>query len=222
MKNFLLATTLLTSIASADEKPSEKSDWISLFDGETLAGWTDQKGKEKEEGKWTAENGVLFRAADGAGQLYSAEKFGDFEFSFEWKIEKGSNSGVKYRVQDIEGQMLGLEYQILDDENHPDSKKLNHQTGALYDLKPTIGEKPLKPVGEWNTSIIKVEKGLVQHFLNGTLVVEMQIPSKEWDKAYAASKYKKYAGFGVNKTGHLLLQDHGDPVSFRDLKLRKL
>ena len=221
MKGLLLTALALTSFSLGDEISPACNEAISLFDGETLTGWTNQNGKAIKEGKWTAENGVLTRAKKGAGHLYSAEEYGDFDFTFEWKIEKGSNSGVKYRVQKIDGKMLGLEYQILDDANHPDNKKLNHQAAALYDLKPTIAHKPIKPIGEWNLSRIVVHKGLIQHYLNQVLVVEIRIPSPEWEKAYSASKYKKATGFGTNAKGRLMLQDHSDPVSFRNLKIRK-
>ena len=217
-----LAGASATAEKAAPEKPAPEEEWVSLFDGDTLAGWCNKDGQPVTEGKWTAEDGVLSRATKGAGDLYSAKMYGDFELAFDWKIETGSNSGVKYRVQKINGKMLGLEYQILDDQNHPDNKDRDHQTAALYDLKSTIEGKPMKTVGEWNSSRIVVSKGLVQHFLNGTLVVEIQIPSQEWTQRFAKSKYKASEGFGLNEKGYLMLQDHRDPVSFRYLKIRKL
>lgn len=213
-----LATLLaLCTLAQAESHP-----WTPLFDGETLTGWTNANGQAVKEGKWIAKNGILSRKANGAGDLYSAKKYQNFEFAFEWKIEKGSNSGVKYRVQKINGHMLGLEYQILDDENHPDGKDKDRQTAALYDLKAPIDNKPLNPPGQWNSGRILVKDGHIQHFLNGTLVVEIQIPSEDWDTRFQASKYKVAPGFGVNPKGLLMLQDHRDPISFRNLRIREL
>lgn len=221
----LLTPTLLfaeNSTKKTEQKLANQSDWVSLFDGETLTGWTNKEGHPAKEGKWVAANGVLSRVKKGAGDLYSAQAYQDFELAFEWKLEKGSNSGVKYRVQEIDGKTLGLEYQILDDDNHPDGKQRDHQSAALYDLRATNSDKKLNPIGEWNSSRIVVHDGLVQHFLNGALVVEIKIPSKEWHAAFEQSKYKKLKNFGTNQKGLLMLQDHNDPVSFRHLKIREL
>ncbi|MDP0491281.1 MAG: DUF1080 domain-containing protein [Verrucomicrobiota bacterium JB023] len=191
-------------------------EWRSLFDGETLTGWTNPKGEPAKEGGWIAKDGVLYRKSL-AGDLLTKERFRDFEFSFEWKISEGGNSGVKYRVRE---DRLGLEYQILDDEKHPDGKKLSRQSAALYDLKATIADKGLKPPGEWNKGRILVRDGVVKHYLNGKLVVELAIPSEEWEQRYAESKYTKHEGFGLNEEGRILLQDHRDDVWFRHLKIR--
>ncbi|MBK1833620.1 3-keto-disaccharide hydrolase [Roseibacillus ishigakijimensis] len=208
-----------TAWLSAEE---EAVAWTSLFDGETLAGWTKADGKEVAEGRWLAEKGVLTRQSLLAGDLYSAKEYGDFEFAFEWRISEGGNSGVKYRVARFGKALLGLEYQLLDDDKHPDGKNGgNRQTAALYDLKPARADKPLKPVGEWNQSRIMVKEGVVRHFLNGEEVMTLEIPSAEWKERFQKSKYAKNAGFGVNAKGRLMLQDHGDRVSFRKLQIRE-
>lgn len=218
---FLLTTVFAFAEEAPESKDSSQAEWVSLFDGKTLQGWQNGNGQPAKVGRWTIADGVLSRSEKGAGQLYSAKEYGDFEFSFEWNLSQGGNSGVKYRVQEIDGKMLGLEYQLLDDDNHVDNKNPTHLTAALYDLKTTIPDKPMNPIGEWNTSRIVVKEGLVQHYLNGTLVVELEIPSAEWEERFTKSKYRDAKGFGVNAKGRLMLQDHNDPVSFRNLKIRE-
>lgn len=202
---FLLLSSV--SLLLADEpKSTDASEWQSLFDGETLTGWTNAKGESIEEGHWSAEDGVLTRLTRGSGHLYSVKQYGDFEFSFEWKISEEGNSGVKYRLAKFDEKWLGLEYQILDDEKHPDGKNGGiRQSAALYDLKPAKDGKKLSPVGEWNQGPIVVKAGVVSYFLNGEEVVRLEIPSEEWEKRFSESKYKKTEGFGVNAKGHLQL-----------------
>jgi hypothetical protein len=126
-------------------------------------------------------------------------------------------------VADFGGNLLGLEYQILDDDNHPDGRNgRDRQAAALYDLKPAIEGKPLEPVGEWNKSRIVVRDGEVSHFLNGEEVMKIEVPSAEWEKRFKESKYARTQGFGINQQGRLMLQDHHDEVSFRNLKIREL
>lgn len=221
MRISFCALLLSWSLLQAEQDSPAEQGWVSLFDGQTLQGWTTAKGEPLEEGKWVAEDGVLTRKAQGAGEIFSEKEYGDFEFSFEWKISKNGNSGVKYRVAAYGSQFLGLEYQILDDEGHPDSKKLNHQTAALYDLKVAAADKPMNAVGEWNRSRILVREGKVQHYLNDALVMEIEIPSEDWNERFLKSKYARNKGFGTNSRGRLLLQDHGDEVFFRNLRIRE-
>lgn len=221
MKNSFFVVLVASSFCWAEEK-QDGVPWQSLFDGETLAGWTDGEGKAIVEGNWTAADGVLTRKAGGSGSLFSAKDYGDFEFTFEWKILEKGNSGVKYRLAKFDGKWLGLEYQILDDARHPDGKNRPiRQSAALYDLKPAKTEKKLKAIGEWNQGRIVVKDGVVSHFLNHKEVVRLEIPSAEWHERFAKSKYKKTKGFGINARGHLQLQDHGDVVSYRNLKIRE-
>lgn len=221
MRRALFLLLAISSFASADEA-TDGGKWQSIFDGESLAGWTDGKGKAIEEGNWVAEDGELTRESGGSGSLFSAKDYGDFEFSFEWKISEKGNSGVKYRLAKYGDKWLGLEYQVLDDSGHPDAKNGPiRQSAALYDLKPASDAKELKAVGEWNQSRIMVKEGVVTHYLNGKEVMRLEIPSEEWDERFAKSKYKKTKGFGVNERGHLQLQDHNDVVSYRNLKVRE-
>lgn len=198
-------------------------EWVSIFDGETLKGWTNGGGKALEEGGWIAEDGVLHLKGKG-GSIYSEKEYGDFEFRFEWKISEKGNSGVKYRVTRYGKQLLGPEYQVLDDDKHPDGKVgPNRQTASLYDILPADAEKKkLKPVGEWNQSRIVVKGHHLQHFLNGEKVIDLTVGSDEWKKLVGESKFKKTEGFAENLKGRLMLQDHSDEVWYRNLAVKEM
>jgi len=202
---------------------TQASEWVSIFDGESLKGWTNGGGNAVEEGGWTAENGVLSLNGKG-GSLYSEKEYGDFEFRFQWKISEKGNSGVKYRVTRYDKQLLGPEYQVLDDDKHPDGKVgPNRQSASLYDILAADSEKKkLNPVGEWNQSRIVARGGHFQHFLNGKKVIDITVGSDQWKKLIAGSKFKKSEGFAENPQGRLMLQDHNDPVSYRKLEVREL
>lgn len=211
---FSLCLILCSASLFADHH-KENETWISLFDGKSLNGWTQLNGKPIERG-WEVVDGTIHRAGPG-GDIVTTEKFKDFVLKFEWKISKAGNSGVKYRVQ----RNIGLEYQILDDEKHPDSKKPSHRTASFYDLLAAPDSKPLKPVGEWNQSKIVANGTKLEHWLNGELIVSIDQSTDEWQKRFEASKYKKRKDFGV-KESPILLQDHGNLVWFRDLKIKRL
>ncbi|MGC6427528.1 MAG: 3-keto-disaccharide hydrolase [Akkermansiaceae bacterium] len=203
---------------------AQAGEWVSLFDGESLKGWTNGSGKAVEEGGWVAEDGVLYRK-DKGGSLFSEKEYGDFEFRFQWKISEKGNSGVKYRVTRYEkGGLLGPEFQVLDDDKHPDGKVgPNRQSASLYDILAADSEKKkLKVVGEWNTSRIVARGGHFQHFLNGQKVIEITVGSDQWKELIAKSKFKNRKGFAENPKGRLMLQDHSDPVWYRKLEVREL
>ena len=192
---------------------------IDLFDGKTLAGWTSKDGAAPGDG-WKVQDGCIVRT-EKAGDLYTQASFENFDFSFEWKVVAGCNSGVKYRVADYSGSILGPEYQVLDDAKwkyEPDHKGAS---GSLYAIKGARADKVLKPVGEFNTSRIVANGSRLEHWLNGEVVVEMEIGSAEWEALHAASKFKKRPDFGTQK-GRIMLQDHGGKVWFRNLKIREL
>jgi hypothetical protein len=203
--------------------PSIADEWVPIFDGETLKGWTNGAGKALEEGGWTAEKGVLALAGKG-GSIYTEKEYSDFEFRFEWKISKAGNSGVKYRVTKYGNQLLGPEYQVLDDANHPDGKNGGiRQSASLYDfLEADPDKKKLKPVGKWNSSRIVVKGLHLQHFLNGEKVIEITVGSDQWKELHAKSKFKGKPDFAKNPKGRIMLQDHSDPVSYRKLEVRQL
>ncbi|MEN8679999.1 MAG: DUF1080 domain-containing protein [Akkermansiaceae bacterium] len=214
-----IACTLALAASVAASRADD--GWVSIFDGETLKGWTNSKGGEVQEGAWVAEDGVLHRKAKG-GDLYSAREYADFEFRWEWKISPKGNSGVKYRVTQYGNQLLGPEYQVLDDA-HPDgAKSVKRQAGSLYDLLAANDKKKLNPVGEWNSSRVVVKGKHLQHYLNGELVVDVVVGSDRWKEAHKKSKFKGKEDFAHNASGRIYLQDHGDEVWYRKLEIKEL
>ncbi|RHW19291.1 DUF1080 domain-containing protein [Sphingomonas gilva] len=215
--------------------------WRLLWDGETTAGWKAAKGDGFPAQGWEIDDGVFsVLASDGAesrngGDIITTEEFSNFELLIDFRITPGANSGIKYFVDpDLlkgEGSAIGLEFQILDDERHPDAKMGrdgNRTVGSLYDLIPARnlenpGEpKPVRPIGEWNTARILVDGRHVEHWLNGVKVVEYERGSPEFRALVAQSKYAKWPSFGEWPSGPILLQDHGNLVSFRNIKIRPL
>ena len=186
-----------------------------LFDKDNFSQWTKVNGEKVDKG-WSVKNGIVHRHTKG-GDIITKEKFKNFELSFEWKISETGNSGIKYRTRGS----LGLEYQVLDDQKHRDNKNPTHRAGSLYELVASPDSKPLKPVGEWNKGRIVAKGNKIEHWLNGEKVVEITWGSEEWNKRFQKSKYRKNEGFG-SWEGPILLQDHNDPVWFRNLKIRKL
>jgi hypothetical protein len=157
----------------------------------------------------------------GGGDLITDEQFGDFELAFEWKVTPGANSGVKYFITEQRSGAIGHEYQILDDTTNEDAKVgRHHQTASFYDVLPPIPGTRCRPLGEFNQSRILVRGNHVEHWLNGLKVLEYELGSDIVKAAVAKSKFKDVAGFGTKLRGHLLLQDHGGGVWFRDLKVR--
>ncbi len=211
-----------------------KNGWKLLWDGETTAGWRGAKLDGFPEKGWEIENGVLTVLSSGGaesaagGDIVTTEEYGDFELTVDFKITEGANSGIKYYVNtDLNkgpGSSIGLEYQILDDERHPDAKLGNHEgsrtLASLYDLIKASDEKPVHPIGEWNTAYITSKNNHVEHWLNGYKVLEYERKSPEYKKLVSESKYVDWPNFGESDKGLILLQDHGDKVSFKNIKIR--
>ncbi len=207
----------------------EKNGWILLFNGEDLEGWT-SVGKDTPPTKgWVIENGILTVQKQQdirGGDIITREKYANFDLKVDFRITKGANSGIKYLFTKYnKGGWLGLEYQILDDENHPDAKMGrdgNRLEGGLYDMFPTLPKK-VNPIGEWNQARIVVKGNKVTHFLNGKKILSFNRNSEKYKKAWQLSKYKNCEPiFGGVEEGHILLQDHGDEVSFRNIKIKIL
>jgi hypothetical protein len=224
----LLALTLFAigvtaaepNVLTAEEKAG---GWKLLFDGKTTAGWRAIGKAEFPAKGWVVEDGILKHIAKaGGGDIVTTEDYENFELSWDWKIGPAGNSGVKYNMPDPK-KGVGCEYQMLDDEKHPDGAKGGglHQTAGLYDLIAPVSKKA-NPVGEWNSSRIVVNGNKVEHWLNGGKTVEFELGSEALLSLVAKSKYKNTAGFGVKKKGPILLQDHGDAVEVRNMKLRTL
>ena len=208
----------------------KRQGWELLFNGENLDGWT-SVGKQTPPARgWTVENGVLTVNKGGAqrgGDIITKEKYSDFEFYFEFRLTKAANSGVKYLFANYEkGGWLGNEYQVLDDDFHPDAKAGrdgNRKTAALYDVLPVTGKKQMNPTGEWNSGRIVVKGSKVTHYLNGKKVLTYNLKSASYAEAVKLSKFKDAQPlFGTVPEGYILLQDHADEVSYRSIKIRKL
>ena len=224
----IVSAILFTGMVQAQLPKLSKKEiaqgWKLLFDGKTSAGWKSYRtDRPFPERGWVIDNGVLTVDPEGrAGDIATVEEFSDFELSIEFRITKGANSGIKYFV--LPGTTLGLEFQILDDENHPDAKQGrdgNRLQGGLYEMLPPINKKD-KPIGKWNHARIISKGNHVEHWLNGKKVVEFERFSPEWDALIAASKYIANPGWGTPKKSPILLQDHRDVVSFRNIKIREL
>lgn len=219
----LLATLATGASAVAQTAPASKdAGWTPLFDGKTLAGWRAFKSETPPAG-WTVADGVLSRTGKG-GDLMTVREFGSFELELDYKIAVGGNSGIMYRVVTEGGAPYwsGPEYQILDNERHPDAKNgPDRLSGANYDLiAPSAAVS--KPAGEWNTAKIVVRGNHVEHWLNGTKVVEYEFGSPAWTTLVAENKFKAWPIYGKAARGHIVLQDHGDLVAFRNIRIKDL
>ncbi len=191
----------------------------SLFNGVDLTGWTNVKGEAPGEG-WKVVDGMIFREKN-AGDLYAEGKYENFILEFEFKISEKGNSGVKYRSWNTEGFGLGCEYQIYDDIND-EKNPPRYQTASLYDvIVPREGTSKIK-MGEFNKGKIVVLNNHIEHYLNGELIVSVDVGSQEWKDAVAKSKFKDVKEFGVTEIGRIFLQDHNCQVWFKNLYITEL
>ncbi|MFN8094367.1 MAG: DUF1080 domain-containing protein [Vicinamibacteria bacterium] len=216
--------------------PAEKAaGWRLLWDGQTTKGWRGAKGTEFPKQGWEVKDGVLSVLETGGaesragGDIVTEAEFAAFELKLDFRLSPGANSGIKYYVDtDLNkaaGSAIGLEYQLLDDARHPDAKMGrdgNRTLASLYDLIPAASTKPAKPIGEWNEVLIVSDGRHVEHWLNGVKVLEYERGSEAFRSLVAASKYKVWPSFGERAKGPILLQDHGNRVSFRSVRIREL
>jgi hypothetical protein len=216
------------SAANTLTDAEKKAGWILLFDGQSLDGWRGYKTPDATDSRWKMEGGSLSLPADngkdthGERDIITKDTFEQFELAFDWKIAPGGNSGVKYFVLEDRDSAIGHEYQIIDDERHADAKIGPHrQTAAFYDVLPAT-DRPVKPAGEWNTTRIVVRGQTVEHWLNGKKVLQYELNSPALNAAIEKSKFKGMERFGKRQNGHILLQDHGNQVWFRSIKIRRL
>ena len=228
----------------AGEKPenTKENNWQTLFDGSSLDAWRGYC-KDSVPQKWVIEDGLLRFKDDGSrrmndpktgGDLITKAQYENFEFEMEWRISKGGNSGILYLAREVcagDGKigqpiyMSAPEMQILDNDTHEDAKKGkdgNRKAGSLYDLIPAAPQNA-NPAGEWNHVKIKINNGKVSHWMNGETVVEYELWSDDWIALNKGSKFESWPNFiNTAKKGYIGLQDHGDDIWFRNIRIREL
>jgi len=238
--------SLDTESSSAPElntltEEEKAAEWELLFDGKTFNGWRGIGLENIPEGHWIIEDGAIKKVPSGkvplqedgqpleGGDIMTTETFENFELYLEWKIVPAGNSGIKYNVSEDMSVSnppshgaLGFEYQILDDDLHPDGQRGGlYTTSALYDLVEPLG-KTLKPVGEFNSTRILLQGQHGEHWINGTKVLEYDMDTDEFKALVTKSKYKDYEGFADKRSGHIVIQDHTSAAWFRNIKIRKI
>ena len=221
MKTVLLfvVTTFVCFQAGAQKK------WVPLFDGKTTNGWHTY-GKSTVGAGWKVEDGALTLDAsvkEGRGDIVTDESFGDFHLQLEWKISQNGNSGIIFFVQDDKSKYdnvwyTGPEMQVLDNDGHPDGKYPKHRAGNLFDLLAGT-EGVVKPVGEWNKVDIIHQNGVLTLKLNGTVTASTTLGDEHWKALIKESKFNSAQYFAKIFTGHISLQDHGDVVSYRNIRI---
>lgn len=199
----------------------KQAGWRLLFDGKTTAGWRGFR-KTATPAGWTVEDGALTRTAP-ASDIVTLDQFENFELTVEWKIADGGNSGVFYRATEDSTAIWhsAVEYQILHNAGHADGKVPETSAGSAYDLYAPVTDMT-KPAGEWNQARILVKGAHVEHYLNGARLLEFDVGSPDWNERVARSKFAKYPAFGRAARGFIALQDHGDRVAYRNIKIRTL
>jgi hypothetical protein len=220
---YLLSSVLLLACAGLTANAKKPGKWQTLFDGKSTEAWRGYKQTGFPDTGWIVENGALKAVTGGHGDIVTKEKFGDFELELEWRVSPGANSGIFYRATEDNEYIWqsALEFQILDDDKHQDGKEPKTSAGSLYALIATTG-KVLEPVGEWNETRIVVSANHVEHWLNGKKVVSYDLGSESLGKLVAASKFATMPAFAKAAEGYVGLQNHGDDVWFRNIRIRRL
>lgn len=239
MRKALFVGLLWAVSAAVAAGPSE---WKPLFDGKTTAGWTGMRGATFPTQTFAVEDGSLRTLEDGSGgDIRTVDEYTNFELEFEWKISPGGNAGLKYNVQEawttagfkpnlpperkaaLERSAVGFEYQVIDDsilKRKPGWEK--SATGALYLIYAAEGQKKMNPPLEWNKARIVVDGNHVEHWLNGEKLFECELGSKETLERVEQTKFRRMPGYGLAGTGPIVLQHHGHPAWFRNLRIREL
>lgn len=217
----------VTTAAAQLTDEQKANGWRLLFDGQTTNGW--EFFKDLPNDSWEVSDGTLHCKAfvDGVenkrSDIMTTEEFENFELAFDWKITPQGNSGVMFRVTEENPQPYhsGPEYQVLDDEGYPGDPKANQLSGGSYDMYEVPTAKP-NALGEWNQSKLVVNGNHVEHWLNGTKVLEYEIGSDDWKKRKAASKWKDVPTYSMSKKGHIDIQDHNHEVWYKNIMIKTL
>ena len=231
---FFIALPSFSQEVNKLTKKEKKEGWVLLFNGQNFDGWrkcnvtampANWKIEDNAMNVFIGEGKKPGQGADG-DIVFGNKKFKNFELSIDWKVSKMANSGIFYNVREVPGKPVyyaAPEVQVLDNVDATDNKIDSHLAGSLYDMLPA-DPKTVKPVGSWNTIVIKVKDGKVTHIQNGVEVCSYTLWTPEWDKMVQNSKFKSFPGFteGISKEGFIGLQDHGYPVWFRNIKIREL
>ncbi len=228
---FVLMATLLHVGAQVNNQLTDdekQQGWKLLFDGKTTTGWHNYNKKTFGKG-WKIEDGSLYRAASiikgESGDICTDDSYENFDLKLQWKISKNGNSGVMFLVHESpeydEPYLTGPEMQVLDNDGHPDGKIHKHRAGDLYDLIASSSE-PVHAVGEWNDAEIKLDHGNLTLYLNGVQTVSTTLWNQNWYDLVKGSKFSKMTGFAKYKSGHIDLQDHGNDVWFRNIRIKVL
>lgn len=222
-----LALCLLTSCSETNKATGTSADgYTSLLDGKAMNGWRTYQNKVANS--WTIKDGVLYckpKGADGdkRSDLITEKEYENFDLSLDWKISPQGNSGILYMVTEAypQAHLSGPEYQVIDDKNFPGKLEDWQKTAANYAMHTAPTAHP-KPVGEWNHTRIVVNKGHVEHWLNGEKVVDYQLWTDDWKKRKTEGKWKEAPGYGMSAKGHIGLQDHGSEAWFKNIKIKEL
>ena len=218
---------------TVEQSSEERNGWVYLFDGSSTEGWRAEHMESFPDSGWYISKNELVNDGSSKGNLLSKKQYGNFILEWEWRLfDEGGNSGVKYFVKETFGEssdnVLGLEYQMLDDERHEwmlaGKMKPNdfHTTGALYEFYPPSADKKMLPLGEFNKSKIVSDGDHVEHWLNGAKVVEYERGGKDFLAMKALSKFKNHPEFGLHDEGFIMLQDHSSRVGFKSIKIKVL
>lgn len=210
-----------TGTSAMNSTATAQSDWRSLFDGRTTAGWRGFR-MDTVPGGWQVVDGALTRVG-GGGDIITTDRFANFELELEWNVAPGGNSGIMFRVTEDSDATYksGPEMQVLDDAAHRDGQSRLTAAGANYGLDP-VPAGVVKPAGEWNAVRLVVNGPHVEHWLNGVKVVEYELWTPAWEAKVAATKFAQWPGYGRARSGHIALQDHGDRVAYRNIRIRVL
>jgi len=216
----IIGVVLFAALTVAQNKTMPSGEWRSLFDGKTTNGWRGFRQTTMPDG-WKAVDGALTRVAP-ATDIVTVDQFGDFELTIEWNLPPKANTGIFYRVTEDDEVMwhAAPEYQVIDNA-YPEPLKNVQLAGANYDLHPPSRDAT-RPIGSWNQTRILVNGSHVEHWLNGVKVVEYELWSDDWEQRVKVSKFKDYPRYGRAKRGHIGIQDHGDRVAYRNIRIREL